>query len=117
MDKLLLHLPDLLDIDLTEIRESVWLTTFLIYILMSIDEVPVEMGHRAGLLLHRVATSLTVVTHLLDIVPSGDIRLRRETTSVTILTHTHDIRYDDPLERVSIHLIEPPGDFERVISA
>ena len=37
---------------------------------MSIDEIPVEMRHRASLLLDTISTSLTVVTHFINVVAS-----------------------------------------------
>ncbi len=74
------------------------------------------MRHRTCFLLHGILTSLAVVTHLLDIVPTRYIGLRRETSSIRVLTHSHHVRRDDPLESIGIHLIEPTSNLSRIVS-
>ena len=116
-DKFCFQSLDFFDIDLRESREDIGSPSCGKYILMTINEVPVEMSHRAGFFLHWVLTTVTIITHLLYIVPTGDIGLGREATSVTILTHPHDIGRDHPLEGISIHLIEPPRHLEWMIAS
>ncbi len=74
------------------------------------------MGHGASFFFHTILALFAIVTHLLYIAPSWDIRLRREPPSVTILTHSEDIRWYHPLECIAIHLSEPSIHIMRIIS-
>lgn len=74
------------------------------------------MSHGASFVFNRILALFAIVTHLLYIAPSWDIRLRRESPSVTILTHSKDIRWYHPLECIGIHLPEPSIHIMRMIS-
>ena len=111
------RVSNLLDIEFCKSGEYVGGPSLLKYCLVAIDEIPVEVRHRTRFILDTVRAIFAIITHVIDIIASGNIWLSCESAPVTILTHAKYIWGNYPLKCVRIQFPEPSVDLMWMISS